>query len=318
MGCTEWRDGQDPSKGQSTLMKSYLRSVDAHLESLSRTDRLLVLESLEAQLGELMDVGIEPTEALGSPGDYARELLDALANDAATDEPHLRVLGLPVETRGLVSAKVRSRTWNPESTRLVVPRLLGIGWTLNLGALAVKLRLIRPDDATSEVLDQIPERYVRAAQFAPVLVAGATAGALALAWKRTPSQVPSSFDVLGRQNRTSSKLSLLGSLVLGVGPALWAVRGQTSTEERLVSAASATTLATVSASAVAASILSARRPRGRWGLIIPAGLYLGVMASLGVIVLPLRAGLRCAWRNEKVPFTGRTEHEHSGHYKDPR
>lgn len=185
-------------------MKSYLRAVGAHLGSLSRTDRLLALEGLEAQLGELLEAGIEPVEALGTPEDYAGELLDALASDATADEPHLRVLGLPVETRGLVSAKVRSRIWNPESPRLVVPRLLGVGWTLNLGALAVKLRLIRPDDATSEVLDQIPNRTVRAAQFAPLLVAGATAGALALAWKTMPNRVASGFDALRRQNRTSS------------------------------------------------------------------------------------------------------------------
>ena len=204
MGCAEWRDGRDPPEGRSSLVKSYLRAVGAHLGSLSRTDRLLALEGLEAQLGELLEAGIEPVEALGTPEDYAGELLDALASDATADEPHLRVLGLPVETRGLVSAKVRSRIWNPESPRLVVPRLLGVGWTLNLGALAVKLRLIRPDDATSEVLDQIPNRTVRAAQFAPLLVAGATAGALALAWKTMPNRVASGFDALRRQNRTSS------------------------------------------------------------------------------------------------------------------
>ncbi|WP_205529151.1 DUF5808 domain-containing protein [Microbacterium halotolerans] len=281
-------------------MKSYLRAVGAHLGNLSRTDRLLALEGLEAQLGELLEAHMDPVEALGAPEDYAGELLDALASDVPADEPHLRVLGLPVETRGPVSAKVRSRTWNPESSRLVVPRLLGVGWTLNLGALAVRLRLIRPDDATSEVLDQVPERTVRAAQLAPLLTAGAAAGALALTWKRMPDRVASRFDILGRQNRTSSKLSMLGSLALGIVPALWAVRRQASVEDRLVSAASATTLAAVSASVVAASILSARQPRGRWGLLVPTGLILGVTASLGVIVLPLRAGLRRAWRNAKV------------------
>lgn len=281
-------------------MKSYLSAVGAHLVGLSKTDRLLALDGLEAQLDELREAGIDPVEALGAPEDYADALLDALVSDAPADEPHLRVLGLPVETRGPVSARVRSRTWNPESPRLVVPRLLGAGWTLNLGALAVKLRLLRPDDATSDVLDQVPERSVRAAQLAPLVVAGATAGALALVWKRMPDRVASGFNILGRQNRTSSKLSMLGSLVLGVAPALWALRKQASTEDRLVSAASATTLATVSASAVAASVLSARKPGRRWGLLVPTGLLVGIAASLGVIVLPLRAGLRRAWRNTTV------------------
>ncbi len=280
-----------------------------HLGKLSRSDRVLALEGLEAQLSELLEAGIDPVEALGTPEDYAGELLDALASDASADEPHLRVLGLPLETRGLVSAKVRSRTWNPESPRLVVPRLFGVGWTLNLGALAVRLRLIRPDDATSEVLDQIPERSVRTAQLAPLLVAGATAGVLARMWKKLPDRVASGFDAFGRQNRTSSKLSMLGSLTLGLAPALWSLRTQDSTEDRLVSAASATTLATVSASAVAASILSARGPHGRWGLLVPAGIVLGIAASLGVIVFPLRTGLRHAWRNAKTS-SDYTEHEH--------
>lgn len=282
-------------------MKSYLRAVRDHLGSLSKADRALAVEALGAQLDEFLEAGVDPVEALGAPEHYARELLDALMGDTPVDEPNLRVLGLPLETRGLVNAEVRSRTWNPESPRLVVPRLFGIGWTLNLGALAVKLRLIRPDDATGEVLDQVPERAVRLAQFAPLAIAGVAAGTLAIAWKNLPNRVPSSFGVLGRQTRTSSKFSIFGTLVLGVAPALWALRRQPSTEERLVSAASAATLATVSASAIAATVLSSRQPRGRWGLLVPAGLALGVSASLGVIVLPLRAGLRRVWRSADAP-----------------
>lgn len=97
-------------------MKSYLREMGPHLGKLSRSDRVLALEGLEAQLSELLEAGIDPVEALGTPEDYAGELLDALASDASADEPHLRVLGLPLETRGLVSAKVRSRMEPGEPT----------------------------------------------------------------------------------------------------------------------------------------------------------------------------------------------------------
>lgn len=290
-------------------MTSYLRAVGSHLGALRRADRALALDALEAQLGELRDAGIDPVDALGDPEHYARELLEALASDAPVEAPRLRLLGLPVETRGPVSADVRSRTWNPDSPHLFVPRLLGVGWTLNLGALAVRLRLIRPDDATSDVVDRIPERSVRAAQLAPLVLSCATAGALALLWKTLPDRVASGFDAGGRQNRTSAKASMLGSVLLGVVPAVWALRPQASTSDRLVSAASATTLATAAASSVAASLASARRPRGRWGLLVPAGLFLGVASSLGAIVLPLRAGLRRAWRSaETAPGRGTSEH----------
>ena len=277
-------------------MKPYLREVSVHLERLSRTDRRLALEALDAQLGELQEAGIDPAEALGAPEDYAVALLDALSSEASAEEPDLRLLGLPIETRGLVSAEVRSRTWNPANPRLVVPRLFGVGWTLNLGALAVKLRLIRPDDATSDVIEQVPERAVRTAQLVPLLVAGATAAAAALTWGRLPDRVATGFDLVGRQNRTGPKGSVNGSVLLGVVPALWAARNRGPSEERLVRAANATTLASASASVVAASILSSRHPRGRWGLLVPAALADGVAASLGVVVLTLLAGLRRSWR----------------------
>ncbi len=281
-------------------MRTYLREVSAHLTRLSRADRRLALDALEAQLGELEEAGIDPVRALGAPAEYAAVLIDTLSTDASAEEPDRRVLGLPVETRGLVSAEVRSRTWNPANPHLVVPRLLGVGWTLNLGALAVKLKLIRPDDATADVTEQVPERAARASQLVPLLIAGATAGAVALTWRSLPDRVATGFDVAGRQNRTGPKRSAIGWVLLGVVPAMWAALDRGPSEERLVRAANATTLASASAAVVAASILSARRPRGRWGLLVPAGLAVGVATSLGVIVVPLRAGLRRAWRGAQA------------------
>ena len=277
-------------------MKTYLWEVDAHLGALSRQDRVLALEALAAQLDELAEAGIDPVEALGPAQDYAADLLDALTSDSPAENPNLRVFGVPVELRGPLSAEVRSRTWNPESPQLFVPRLLGAGWTVNLGALAVRMRLIRPDDATSDVLDRIPERAVRTAQLTPLVIAAASSGALALTWKRLPGRVASGFSLTGRRNRSGSKRALAATAALGVGAALWAAREQTSTEDQLVRTASATTLTAMSASGIAASILDARRPRGRWGLLVPATLPLGIAAALAVIVLPLRAGLRRAWR----------------------
>lgn len=277
-------------------MTTYLREVDAHLGALSRQDRMLALEALAAQLDEFANAGIDPAEALGPAEAYAADLLDALTSDSPAAEPRLHVLGVPVELRGPMSAEVRSRTWNPGNPKLFVPRLLGAGWTLNLGALAVRLRLIRPDDATSDVLDQIPERAVRGARLVPLAIAGASAGALALTWRRLPDRVASGFGVTGRRNRTGSKLSLVGAIALGAAPALWAAKRQASTEDVLVRTASATTLATTSASIIAATVLDARRPHGRWGFLVPAALPLGIAAALAVIVLPLRAGLRRAWR----------------------
>ena len=278
------------------MTHGYLRAVSTHLTRVRRADRLRALDSLAAQLDELTAADLDPVVALGTPDDYAAELRDALASDEVGTTPLLRMLGVPIETRGWMNAEVRSRTWDPANPRIVVPRLFGAGWTLNLGALAVKLRLIRPDDATHDVLDLIPERAIRAAQSVPLVAACATTASLALLWRHLPAEVPSRFDLLGRSQRLAPKRSLLGVVALGIIPALWAARRKAPTEDRLVRAASATTLATVSASVLAATALQARRPRGRWGLIVLSALPAGVGGALAVVVIPLRVGLRRAWR----------------------
>jgi Family of unknown function (DUF5808) len=283
------------------MTTSYLRAVGAHLDGLGRADRAQALEALAAQLDELNEAGVDPLEVLGPPERYAAELVEALIGDVAAEEPRFRVFGIPIETRGLLNGGVRSRIFDPENPRIIVPRLLGAGWTLNLGAVAVKLKLIRPDDATSEVFEQVPERAVRIAQFVPAAVAGVAAGVVAVAWRGLPDRVPSSFDLGGRTRGSASKFSLVAGALMGVLPAVWALRQQDEVEDRLVDASSATMLASISVSTVAASVLNARNPQGRWGLAVPAMLPAAVAASLAVIVLPLRAGLRRVWRDAEAP-----------------
>jgi uncharacterized protein DUF5808 len=48
---------------------------------------------------------------------------------------------IPYDLRAPSMAKVRARMWAPDDPRIVMPRVFGIGWTLNLGRLA---RLLRP------------------------------------------------------------------------------------------------------------------------------------------------------------------------------
>lgn len=291
----------------------YLRAVDRHLAGsshLSDPDRRRALDALRAQLDELAEAGLDPSTALGAPAGYARTLIDALADDEPpADEARWRVLGLPVETRGPLDARVRSRTWDPTNPHVVVPRLLGLGWTLNLGALAVRLRLVRPDDATADVLDAVPAATLRAAQVAPLVVAGATAAALAGTWRSLPATVAAGFGAGGRPRGQASRRSLLATLALGVAPALWAARGAPLAEDRLVRSAQATSLAVLSASVVAATVLQARDPRGRWGLVVPAAFPVAVAASLAVVVLPLRAGLRVVWRSATPDGAAGTQRE---------
>ncbi|MGW0786213.1 DUF5808 domain-containing protein [Streptomyces sp. NPDC002913] len=278
------------------MTAEYLSVVGAHLGRLSRADRRRALDALSAQLEELAEVGGDPVTALGEPSQYAADILDALADDLPEGSGSRRVFGIPVETRGPVSAEVRSRVWDPTNPRLFVPRLFGIGWTVNLGAVAVRAGLIRPDDTDADVLRSIPERDLSAARGVPLVLAGSTAAALALLWSSLPSSVASGFGMAGRPRGEAPKWTLIGVVALGAAPALWAQRKNVPVEDRLVRTASATSLSVLSASVVAATVAQARRPRGRWGLLIGAALPVAVAGSLAVVVVPLRSGLRRAWQ----------------------
>jgi hypothetical protein len=250
---------------------------------------------LSAQLEELAEVGGDPVAVLGEPGHYAADLLDALADESSDSSPSWRVFGVPIETRGPVSAEVRSRVWDPANPRLFVPRLFGVGWSLNLGAVAVRTGLIRPDDADADVLRSIPEPDLSAVRRVPLIIAGMTAATLALLWRSLPSSVASGFGITGQPRGDAPKWTLLGAVALGLGPALWARRRNVPVEDRLVRAARATSLSVISASVVAATVAQARRPGGRWGLLTVAALPAALAGSLAVIVMPLRSGLRRAW-----------------------
>ncbi|MDL5350792.1 DUF5808 domain-containing protein [Microbacterium sp. zg-YB36] len=241
----------------------YLGAVRAHLHRVPRPDRRRALSALSAQLDELAQAGLDPVTALGDPAAYAHELTDALADDTATAGPRWRLLGLPVELRGPMSAEVRSRTWDPANPKLFVPRLLGIGWTLNLGAVAVRLGLIRPDDTGDDVLAAIPQRRLHQAHAVPLVIAGTTAAVIAATWRALPPTVAAGFDLGGRAQEHAPRWALLADLALGAVPALWAQRRSAPTEDRLVRTATATSLAVISAGVVAATLADARAPQGR-------------------------------------------------------
>ena len=56
---------------------------------------------------------------------------------------HGRVAGfVPYDFRLPTVARVRERLWNPRDSRLLMPSVFGVGWTLNAGRLVALLRQI--------------------------------------------------------------------------------------------------------------------------------------------------------------------------------
>ena len=67
------------------------------------------------------------------------------------DDGVRRLFGIPVGAPWGSGSRIALRGFEPENPHLLVPRAVGIGWDLNLGAVAVRLGLIRPDDSLPDL-----------------------------------------------------------------------------------------------------------------------------------------------------------------------
>ena len=56
---------------------------------------------------------------------------------------HGRILGLPYDFRLPTSERIREQLWNPKSSRILTPKVFGVGYNLNLAAILRRLGLIQ-------------------------------------------------------------------------------------------------------------------------------------------------------------------------------
>ena len=54
-----------------------------------------------------------------------------------------RILGMPFDFRAPTWERVKARYWNARDPRVFTPKVFGLGWALNLHALARRLHLLR-------------------------------------------------------------------------------------------------------------------------------------------------------------------------------
>lgn len=243
---------------------------------------------------------------LGSPQSYAQAVLDALApaaDPADPKQPQTRLLGVPIELRGVTNRRVRSRIWDPADPDLVVPRLAGAGWTVNVGAVAVRLGLLRPDDVDDEVLARIPTAATTAARAVPAVVATLTAAALASRWRWLPSRVPTSWSLSGRPTRWDRREMLWVLVAVGAGSAGWAQLPPDDPQDRLVRSALATwsTILTSAAVGIAVADADAGLNDPGHGAVLLGTVPVAGLAALLCLVLPVRAGLRATWAAQARP-----------------
>ncbi len=267
-------------------MRSYEDQVAAALEDLPADVRSASLDDLRAAL---LDGATEAD--LGSPSEYASHVLDAFARTADPADGEGEVFGVPFETRGPTDPDVRSRIWAPADPRIFVPRMFGVGWAVNLGAVAVRLGLIRPDDWDDESLDEVDPRLLTALRYAPLVWAAPAVVIGVRTWRRG-KPVPMQWDVFGRPQAWARPSMALVPAAFSAALAVWGSR-PSSGDDRMVRPALGAGGAAFGCAVAAITALSADDPDRRSpgnGLLVAAAAVLPAH-----IAVPVAVALRARW-----------------------
>ena len=256
--------------------------------------RAHVRDRLEGSAGTPEDA-VRVLAELGASGALAAAYADASAEeDSEGRHPEEgsskwtgRFLGVPYDLRVGKSERSLSRIWNPLDRRVLVPRPVGIGWTINFGALAVLTRLVRPDDEDVP-FGAVPPRIVLATLAAPLAALGAFAALAAVSWARLPALVPMHWGISGHVDGYWSRgTSLVFLSVLAVVPvveAVWLHLRRRPPFTRVVASALSLSLTTLALALLAQTLFTLDGGTGVWPigvglaciLALPFGLLVGV------------------------------------------
>lgn len=227
-----------------------------------------------------------------------------------TDDNVRSFFGIPVSCAGLRDAGARLRSFEPENPRLFVPRTLGIGWDLNLGAVAAKLGLIRPDDSLPDLNEHVPPTLARTLRLAPpagallVLSAGVRAA-------RAHDRLPTQWGWNLRPTRwAASPTAVAIPVFLAAAAATWAeYSARTATGTRpeppvdIPAAAHALGLQALTLLLLRASEERAADPQAS-RLLPTLGLAAAPAVSTGVLVVTVRGALRRLDRKLRAESSG--------------
>ena len=220
------------------------------------------------------------------------EALAAAVGDATGGTGERRLFGgLPIDLHPPTAERVARTWWNPRDERLFVPRVFGLGWTLNVGAVAVRLGLIEPD-AEDEPFANTPAPALRAALVVPALLTAAVAAHYAFRWRGLPERLPSQLGAVGQVDRWTPKaIAAAVDVSVAAVPTAWAVwqarRGATgATAAGSVAAATASAATAAGLTLWRAAATDGRaRPWAGPGLVallwLPSGALLLALARAG-------------------------------------
>jgi hypothetical protein len=260
------------------------------LEELAGSDRgTAAVTRVLAELGPPETLA----RAYGDGGDAPQDRASRMAagrTGAADDESvedldgarsHLagRVLGIPYDVRVPTARRIAHRWWNLLDRRVLVPRVWGVGWDFNLGAVAVRLGVVRPDDEDVP-FGAVPDGALLAALAVPVALAAGLIAIVAVTYSGLPATVPMGWGLTGQADRywdtaVAAAFVLAMSIVPTAALAVLHVR-RASTLARAVGAAAVTLLSTLSLATWTMAVFGGAHGLGSWpiGVGIPASLAL--------------------------------------------
>lgn len=185
--------------------------------------------------------------------------------------------------------RIAATWWNPADERLLLPRAVGWGWDLNLGAVAVRLGLIEPD-AESVPFTSTGDSAFRLAATLPVALAGATALHYLVRGRSLPDPLPAHWTATGRADRwTSRRRAAATDLTIaaaGAGLAAWAA----TTDRPGPTRAGALTAATM-ATSLGVGVTGLRTLGDRLNPLATPAMLASSMVAVGVVLVGLaRAG----------------------------
>lgn len=276
-----------------SAVERYLDSVAAAMRAAHEDEVDSTLETLREHFAETLDatstVGDAETviRQLGAPG--------AFTDGSALDEGRSRlagtVLGMPYDMRVPSASRVASRWWNPRDPHLLVPRVFGIGWDLNFGAVAVKLGLIEPD-AEDEPFGAVSQREFALALAVPVALAAAIGVTFVALASRLPAALPAHWSINGAADEFWPRSRAFGYLFVFASlpciPAVWAVASRRSTLSRGAWIGFASLFAGLAGSIWAMTLATVFGVQGWW--MPPLSIVCALLVPLAVMTWLARRG----------------------------
>ena len=205
----------------------YFAELAHELEKLSLTASQR--EEMVQEVATMLSDGT-PIRSLGSASDLARALESEI--DAALPEnPELSF-----DFSGLFSSDARERLWNPEDPRIFVPRVMGAGFDINAGALAVRLGLLHPDDLDAEVVAAIPTWLSTALLAVPAGLAAANALTV-VGTLRSGKRLARNVALSGRITPSTSRFGAIPTVALPAAVAGWVIGARGGKRDGIIRAA---------------------------------------------------------------------------------